>query len=93
MFGLIAEDKQNMLMELQSNIVEHVDNPGNISFNAYRAHKSVVRKGDEPMRFVDGEVIESFLDCDPQLQEECVKGLGVSVDEVKEMVEALRRLH
>lgn len=93
MFGLIAEDKQNLLMQLQANIAEHVDNPGNISFNAYRADKSIVRKGDEPMRFVDGELIESFLDCEPQLQEDCVKGLGVSVDEVKEMVEVLRRLH
>lgn len=42
---------------------------------------------------MDGELIEAFLDCGPAIQEECVKGLGASVEEIKGMVEALRRLH
>jgi DNA damage-binding protein 1 len=50
------------------------------------------------MRFVDGELVERFLDCSVDVQEKCVKGLlvdsrQVTVEEVKEMVEALRRLH
>jgi DNA damage-binding protein 1 len=57
-----------------------------------------MRQEEAPMRFVDGELVERFLDCSSEVQEECIKGLmvdsvPVTVDAVKEMVEALRRLH
>jgi DNA damage-binding protein 1 len=52
-----------------------------------------VRESEEPNRFVDGELIERFLDCDEQLQEAIVQGLSVDVEEVRGIVEALRRLH
>ena len=44
------------------------------------------------MRFVDGELVERFLDLDAEKQETVVEGLGVDVEEVKELVEGLRRL-
>ena len=53
----------------------------------------MVREAEEPQRFVDGEFIERFLDCTPNVQEQCVEGLGVGVEYVKSMLEGLRRLH
>jgi len=80
-------------MELQANLAEHVLSPGNIPFNQFRAFRNSVRQAEEPMRFVDGELLERFLDCTAEVQEEVVKGLRVEVDVIKEMVEGLRRLH
>ena len=62
-------------------------------FNKYRAFKNQVRESDEPNRFVDGDLIERFLDCTAEVQEKVVVGLGVDVEGVRSMVEALRRLH
>lgn len=47
---------------------------------------------EEPLRFVDGEMIEHFLLLEDEVQEQMVKGLG-SRREVVEIVEALQRLH
>ena len=44
------------------------------------------------MRFVDGELLGRFLDASKEVQEKCVDGLGVDVEEVREVVEGLRRL-
>lgn len=54
----------------------------------------MVRSADAPYRFVDGELIEQFLNCTPSMQEEILQEVGSSdVEEVKRMIEALRRLH
>lgn len=57
-----------------------------------------MRREEAPVRFVDGELVERFLYCSPEVQEECMKGLMIdsapaTVDAVKEMVEGLKRLH
>ncbi|KAI5270696.1 hypothetical protein E4T47_06014 [Aureobasidium subglaciale] len=93
LFATIAPQHQDTLMRLQENMAEKVQSPGNVPFNRYRAYKTSVRESDEPNRFVDGELIERFLDCDEQLQESIVQGLSVDVEEVRSIVEALRRLH
>ena len=80
-------------MRLQSAIAAFVHSPGNIPFNKFRAFKNEVREAEEPYRFVDGELIEKFLDVEAGMQEEIVKGLGVEVEEVRAMVEGLRHLH
>lgn len=80
-------------MNLQINLAECVKAPGDVSFNSYRAYKSQVRESEEPNRFVDGDLIERFLDCSPEVQERAVQGLEAGVDEVKTIIEALRRLH
>lgn len=93
LFATIAPQHQDTLMRLQENMAEKVQSPGNVPFNRYRAYKTSVRESDEPNRFVDGELIERFLDCDEKLQESIVEGLSVDVEEVRSIVEALRRLH
>lgn len=93
LLGLIAPVHQNLLMTLQLNLAELVNAPGDVPFAKYRAFKNQVRESDEPFRFVDGELIERFLDVDETVQKKAVEGLGVDVEWVKGMVEALRRLH
>lgn len=80
-------------MNLQSNLAEYVISPGGVPFNKYRAFKNQVKELDEPNRFVDGDLIEQFLDLPTSLQEETIKGLETGLEEVKALVEQLKRLH
>lgn len=81
-------------MRLQATMAGKVESLGNIPFNEFRGFRSMVREAKEPYRFVDGELIERFLTCEPSLQKEIVDSVGMmNVDEVKIMIEALRRLH
>lgn len=81
-------------MTLQNAIASKVESLGDLPFEKFRAFRTLVRSADAPYRFVDGELIEQFLTCDPSLQEEIVAEVGSSdVEEVKGMIEALRRLH
>jgi DNA damage-binding protein 1 len=70
-----------------------VQAPGDVPFNKYRAFKNSVTESDEPERFVDGDLIERFLDLDDDVQAKAVQGLGADVETVKSMVEVLRRMH
>lgn len=80
-------------MTLQSNLGTIVPAPGNMDFARYRAFKNQVRESEEPYRFVDGELIEKFLDLSEESQTKACKGLGRDVEEVRGLVESLRRLH
>ncbi|KAF2754570.1 hypothetical protein EJ05DRAFT_145236 [Pseudovirgaria hyperparasitica] len=93
LFALIHPSKLNLLITLQNNLAECVQTPGNVPFNKFRAYRTQVRDTEEPFRFVDGDLIERFLDCSPEVQETAVQGLEANVEEVRSMVEALRRLH
>jgi DNA damage-binding protein 1 len=66
---------------------------GGLDFNTYRSFKNAERETAEPFRFVDGELIERFLDVDDKVQEEICRGLGPSVEDVRNLVEELKRLH
>ncbi|OAL54390.1 DNA damage-binding protein 1 [Pyrenochaeta sp. DS3sAY3a] len=95
LFGLISPAHQNLLMTLQSNLGTLVATPGDVDFAKYRAFKNQVRKEEEPQRFVDGELIERFLDVSEEVQSKAVEGLGEewNVEAVRGLVEGLRRLH
>ena len=79
-------------MRLQVRMAKRLESPGRMPFNKYRAFKNSVRQADEPFRFVDGDLIERFLDCDEILQEEIVDGLDMAVEDIRTMVESLKRL-
>lgn len=80
-------------MRLQQAIASRVQSPGNVPFNTYRAFKNSVREAEEPFRFVDGELIEKFLDCPGTMQEGICEEVGmVDVEEMRTMVESLRRI-
>ncbi|KAL8751366.1 MAG: hypothetical protein Q9184_006096 [Pyrenodesmia sp. 2 TL-2023] len=97
LFALIADSKQDLLMRLQAAIAARVQSPGNVPFNTYRAFKNGVREAEEPFRFVDGELIEKFLDCSTTTQEAICTDLGLDkaadVEDIRAMVEGLRRIH
>ncbi|KAL8997615.1 MAG: hypothetical protein Q9169_003162 [Polycauliona sp. 2 TL-2023] len=95
LFALIAPSKQDLLMRLQQAMAARVPSPGNVPFNTYRAFKNSVRESEEPFRFVDGELIEKFLDCPSSLQESICEEVGAQADveEMRAMVEELRRIH
>jgi DNA damage-binding protein 1 len=93
LYATIAPLYQDLLLRLQTNMAEMIVSPGNIPFNRYRSFKSNEREAEEPFRFVDGELIERFLDLSEALQEDIVKGLGPSVEDVRNLVEELKRLH
>lgn len=80
-------------MRLQANMASLVQTPGDMPFNRYRAFRNDDREAEEPFRFVDGELIERFLDVSELRQEEICRGLGPSVEDVRNMVEELKRLH
>ena len=80
-------------MRFQQSIAAHTESPGNIPFARYRAFKNQVREAEEPFRFVDGELIEKFLDCPTDVQEKIVEDLNMSAEHARLMVEGLRRLH
>jgi DNA damage-binding protein 1 len=80
-------------MTLQSNLAALVSSPGGIPFAKYRAFKNTVREAEEPYRFVDGDLVERFLDLDEELQVQAIDGLGVELEDMRTMVEVLRRLH
>lgn len=97
LFALIAPGKQDLLIRLQAAMAEVVVSPGGVPFGKFRGFRSAVRDEGEqgPMRFVDGELVERFLDCGEEVQRKVVEGLpgGVDVEEVKGLVEGLRRIH
>lgn len=97
LFALIADSKRDLLMRLQQAVAARVQSLGNVPFNTYRAFKNSVREAEEPFRFVDGELIEKFLDCPATLQERICEDLGLKkaaeVEEMRAMVEGLRRMH
>ncbi|KAI4182832.1 MAG: hypothetical protein L6R41_005762, partial [Letrouitia leprolyta] len=95
LFAVISSSKQDLLMHLQQAIAARVQSPGNVPFNTYRAFKNSVREAEEPFRFVDGELIEKLLDCPGTMQDSICEELGGKVDaeEMRAMVEGLRRIH
>ncbi|RDW69341.1 hypothetical protein BP6252_08361 [Coleophoma cylindrospora] len=93
LFALIAPQSQDLLMRLQMRMASLLSSPGDIDFLLYRGFKNETREAAEPFRFVDGELIERFLDVDESLQATVVEGLGVGVEDVRNFVEELKRLH
>jgi len=97
LFALIAPGMQDLLIRLQNAIAERVRSPGYVPFSKFRGFRSGVRDmGEEgPVRFVDGECVERFLDCGVEVQEEICKEVGMEgkSEELRGMVEGLRRIH
>ncbi|KAF5123435.1 DNA damage-binding protein 1 [Metarhizium anisopliae] len=93
LFGEIAPNYQDLLLTFQSRLQDYIYAPGNVSFNLWRAFRNKAREGDGPFRFVDGEMVERFLDLDEAKQELVCEGLGPSVEDMRNMIEELRRMH
>ncbi|ROW05634.1 hypothetical protein VSDG_00102 [Cytospora chrysosperma] len=93
LFGTVAPHAQDLLMRFQSRLADRIRTPGDIKFEKYRSFRNAEREGDGPFRFLDGELLERFLDLDEETQQEICQGLGPSVEDVRNMVEELKRMH
>ncbi|KAH8678775.1 binding protein [Tricladium varicosporioides] len=93
LFSTILPASQELLINLQNRMAVMITTLGDLNFNDYRSFKNSVREASEPFRFVDGELLERFLDVDEEVQEEICRGLGPSVEDVRGVVEELKRLH
>lgn len=60
---------------------------------SWRGFRNAKREADAPFRFIDGEMIERFLDLDEKTQEAIVQGLGPTVESMRNLVEELKRMH
>lgn len=102
LLGLISPTHTDLLMKLQSNLARVVKGVGDLDFNRFRAFSSPERTGDEPFRFVDGDFVERFLELEEESMREVVRpagkesewlGEGWGIEEVRGVLENLRRLH
>ncbi|OAA66753.1 uv-damaged DNA-binding protein [Niveomyces insectorum RCEF 264] len=93
LFGTVAASAQDLLMNLQAKLETVVRGLGNTTFSAYRGFYNAEREAGEPNRFLDGEMLERFLDLDDELQKEVAQGLGPSVEDLRNSIEELKRMH
>lgn len=93
MFGTIAPRYQDLLIRFQTRLADVVETTGHILFSQYRSFRNEERESDGPFRFVDGELLERFLDVDEEKQADIVEGLGPDVEAMRNLVEELKRLH
>ncbi|KAK9234885.1 CPSF A subunit region-domain-containing protein [Lipomyces kononenkoae] len=98
LYGQISSEHINNLINLQSNMSKIVKSAGELKTSAYRAFSNQRRKLLEPVRFVDGDFIEQFLELSQLEKEQTVQGanggvnLNLTVGQVTGIVEDLKRL-
>lgn len=93
LFGTIAPHAQDLLLRFQAKLADFIKTAGDVEFRTYRAFRNAEREGDGPFRFLDGDLLERFLDVDEAGQEAICQGLGPTVEDMRNMVEELRRMH
>lgn len=89
----MAPHAQDLLLRFQSKISEVIQTAGELRFDKYRSFRNAEREGDGPFRFLDGELLERFLDMDEETQEVICQGLGPSVEDMRNNIEELKRMH
>ncbi|KAK8960477.1 DNA damage-binding protein 1a [Platanthera guangdongensis] len=88
----LAHDHYVFLEKLQSNLVKVIKGVGGLSHDQWRSFNNE-KKTVEARNFLDGDLIESFLDLSRPRMDEISKSMGVSVEELCKRVEELTRLH
>ena len=93
--GVIASlphDHYVFLEKLQAILVKFIKGVGSLSHEQWRSFHND-KKTSEARNFVDGDLIESFLDLNRGKMEEVAKAMAVPVEELSKRVEELTRLH
>lgn len=89
----MTDSTLDLLRRLQNNLIASIETVGDLEFNGFRSFRNEQREETEPYRYIDGELIERFLDADEEIQEKLVEGLGPDVESMRNLVEELKRLH
>jgi len=98
----IPQDLFDLLSELQSRLAKKIKSVGRVDHSFYRMFHS--EKKEEPCQgFIDGDLVETFLDLDRPVMEELVSGLmgsdktgdkvPFSLEDTMKVVEDLTRIH
>ncbi|KAG6404983.1 hypothetical protein SASPL_132562 [Salvia splendens] len=93
--GVIASlphEQYVFLEKLQTNMRKVIKGVGGLSHEQWRSFYNE-KKTVEAKSFLDGDLIESFLDLNRNRMEEISKSMNVAVDELMKRVEELTRLH
>ncbi|KAJ4810268.1 DNA damage-binding protein 1 [Rhynchospora pubera] len=93
--GIVASlphDQYLFLEKLQLNLVKVIKGVGGLSHEQWRSFNNE-KKTVDARNFLDGDLIESFLDLSRVKMEEVSKTMGVPVEELCKRVEELTRLH
>ena len=91
--GVIARinaDLFQFFSKVQENISKVIQGVGGFSHSFWRSFSNE-RKTAPAKNFLDGDLIESFLDLRPEKQAIVVSGLGVSVEDLCKRIEAIQR--
>ncbi|KAJ7544909.1 hypothetical protein O6H91_09G098400 [Diphasiastrum complanatum] len=80
------------LQKLQHNLVKVIKGVGGLSHEQWRSFSNE-RKTVDAKNFLDGDLIESFLDLNRNRMEEIASSMEVSVEELCKRVEEMTRLH
>ncbi|CAH8385815.1 unnamed protein product [Eruca vesicaria subsp. sativa] len=95
MIGVIAslpQEQYSFLEKLQSSLRKVIKGVGGLSHEQWRSFNNEKRTV-EARNFLDGDLIESFLDLSRNKMEEISKSMNVQVEELCKRVEELTRLH
>ncbi|CAK8578715.1 unnamed protein product [Lathyrus sativus] len=93
--GVIASlphEQYVFLEKLQSSLRKVIKGVGGLSHEQWRSFNNE-KKTVEARNFLDGDLIESFLDLNRNKMDEISKAMDVSVEELAKRVEELTRLH
>uniref|UniRef100_A0A2N9GAR2 DNA damage-binding protein 1 n=1 Tax=Fagus sylvatica TaxID=28930 RepID=A0A2N9GAR2_FAGSY len=93
--GVIASlphEQYLFLEKLQSNLRKVIKGVGGLSHEQWRSFNNE-KKTVDARNFLDGDLIESFLDLNRSKMDEISKAMTVSVEELCKRVEELTRLH
>jgi DNA damage-binding protein 1 len=91
--GVIAtltQENYAFFKKVQDNLTKVIKGVGGLTHNDWRSFSNE-RKTSEARNFLDGDLIESFLDLKPEKMQEVVKGLDVSVEELSKRIETLQQ--
>ncbi|KAJ8627269.1 hypothetical protein MRB53_020576 [Persea americana] len=88
----LSHEQYVFLEKLQSNLVKIIKGVGGLSHEQWRSFNNE-KKSADARNFLDGDLIESFLDLSRTRMEEISKSMGVSVEELCKRVEEMTRLH
>ncbi|XP_077517373.1 DNA damage-binding protein pic [Amblyomma americanum] len=103
--GLVTQlpaDFYTFLLEVQENLTKVIKSVGKIDHAFWRSF-STERKTEQPVGFIDGDLIESFLDLSRDKMQEVVQGIQMddgsgmkkdaTVDDLIKIIEELSRIH
>lgn len=90
---MISPRYRDLLMRFQDKLANVIETTGMIEFSRYRSFRNEERESEGPFRFVDGELLERFLDLNEDEQETVCEELGPNAEAMRNLVEELKRMH